>query len=176
MSADEVEGYVRRGVVVSPRSLQGFGNPIAKNGLQVLMYDDAAAVRHVRAAAVAMPVDVLEKRPAEIDDSFGPGLAAVMMPNRVDQFVDSAFEQFILVPEVRVERRSSNVCPIQDVLDRDRMIGLLPRKTDQRIACRVSRSPNAPVVPLQALRSGFPNFSRRSVLHKCPVQVYAVTQ
>ena len=173
MSADEFGGHVRRGVVVSPPSLQGFGNPITKDGLQALMDDDAAAVRHVGTAAGAMPVDMFKKGSTEIDDSFDAGLAAVMMPNQAYQFVDSAFEQFILVPEVRVERRSSNVCPIQNVLHRDRIVGLLPRKTDQRIVRRVSRPPDAPVVPLQAIRTSFPNFSRRSVLHKCPVQVYA---
>ena len=141
MPAEKIGGHRRRGG--PPSRLQILGNRIGEYGLQSFVKDDAAAVRHVRAAALAMPGDVFQKRQAETDNAFDAGLSAtlMMMKSQPEHFDDSALEHVVLVPEVRVERRSGDISAVQDVLDRDGIIRCLTCEADQ---CIVRSAPCLP--------------------------------
>ena len=117
MPAEKIGGHRLHGG--PPSRLQIIGNRIGEYGLQSFVKDDAAAVRHVRARALSMPGDVFQKRQAETDNAFDAGLAVTRLADEADQFVDSAFQHFVLVAKVGVERRSGNVSAVQDVLDGD---------------------------------------------------------
>lgn len=140
MPAEKIGGHRRRGG--PPSRLQILGNRIGEYGLQSFVNDDAAAVRHVPVAALAMPGDVFQKRQAETDNAFDAGLSATLMMSQPEHFDDSALEHVVLVPEVRVERRSGDISAVQDVLDRDGVIGCLTGEADQRIVRSAPRAPD----------------------------------
>ncbi len=94
-----------------------------------------------------MPVDVLQQRQTECDETFGSTADAGPIVQRSQDVVDTALEEIVLVAKMRVERRAANVGAIENLLHDDRRIRLFPGKTDQRCVQRRFRPLHAPVAP-----------------------------
>src|SRR5262245_39173699 len=74
--------------------------------------------RHSCTARAPVPFEMLEDREAESDNSLGllHRCRRSRRASRTQHIVDAIVEQLVLAPEVRIERRSADVCAVQDLL------------------------------------------------------------
>lgn len=102
-----------------------------------------ASVHHMTAfgghgvmAIVAMALDVFEKWQAERGHPTRRADIASPLVDGPEHVVDAAVQQVVLVTEMLVERRPSDIRSSENFLDSDGVVGLLTREVDQGIVER----------------------------------------
>ncbi len=106
------------------------GNQIREHVAQVIVHDDAPLARHLRAVGTTMLVNVFENRKAERENLFGSAARTAPTVNRAQHFVNAALEEIVLVAEMRVEGRPSDIGAIENLFHRDRVVRLFAREAD----------------------------------------------
>src|SRR5690606_37742854 len=87
---------------------------------------------------------------------------------RGTQLLQAVEEQIVLVPEVRVEGRPTDVGAVDDVLHRDLGVPLLEDLRDQRASQRFPGPPDPPVDPFAAHPCPPSGQFRESVQYRTP--------
>ena len=79
-------------------------------------------------------------RKAESDNPFEGAAGARLTLNRLQDLVNAALEQIVLVAEMRIERRPADICSIENLFHSDRWIRLFAGESDERFLKRCLRS------------------------------------
>jgi hypothetical protein len=95
------------------------------------MHRETSFARHRRAVGVAVCVDVLENWTAERRDLIENAAVPGPLVSRSKQVMDTAFEQLVLVAEMRVEGRSSDIGALENLLHCNCVVRLLARQIDE---------------------------------------------
>jgi hypothetical protein len=96
-------------------------------------------------------------RKAECDNPFDRAAGPRAMVNRLEDLVNAAFEQIVLIAKVRVERRFADVRSVKNLLHCDRGVWLFARESDERVMERGFRPAHSSVRCF------------RTILARCPV-------
>src|SRR5262245_30895107 len=99
--------------------LQFISDQAGQHILQVLVHDDAPFSSHLWTSGLPMFVDALQNRKAEGNHPFERWSPARLIANRSQHLVDATLEQIVLISEMSVKGRATNVRAIENLLHRN---------------------------------------------------------